>query len=181
MWFGEIIMKKSSKKKSYIIIVVAIIFIFVLLKIIYPKTATYEKNANEFTDAFKIISFNQDDNEEIIIEDLSSYIQFNWDKVLFFGPYVSEERIYEIVGYKWRNSLLTNISEGMNQVVFLENNEVVCHIQGYPDQYGVSFRIQDYLEADEYPEYSEILNQDKIQVSVRNNDEIYYIRFLSKN
>ncbi|MFC4735177.1 hypothetical protein ACFO4L_01145 [Bacillus daqingensis] len=67
--------------------------------------------------------------------DLSTVTAFEWDRVYFFEPYTPVETIYETVGYEWR-SISATVSEGMNQVVFMDENEVTCYVYGYPENNG---------------------------------------------
>ncbi|WP_421385354.1 hypothetical protein ACOJQI_11520 [Bacillus salacetis] len=65
---------------------------------------------------------------------------FEWEVVHFFEPYTPVEVIYETVGYEW-DSISATVSEGMNQIVFLNNGEVVCYVYGYPSNngFGISY------------------------------------------
>lgn len=60
---------------------------------------------------------------------------FYWDTVYFFKPYTPVDQIYETVRYKWA-SITETVSEGMNQIVFLHDGEVVCYVYGYPSRNG---------------------------------------------
>lgn len=72
---------------------------------------------------------------------LSSLTPFEWDRVYSFDPYVSKEEVYEIVGYKW-DDIEETVSEGMNQLVFMQDDKVVCYVYGYPDNNGFGIYIK---------------------------------------
>lgn len=71
---------------------------------------------------------------------LTTFTPFEWDKVYSFDPYLSIEKIYEIIGYKWDN-ISETVSEGMNQIVFMKDGKVVCYLYGYPEsnKFGIFF------------------------------------------
>src|SRR5690606_4531398 len=73
--------------------------------------------------------------------DLREVTPFSWDRVYSFTPYSPREQIYETVGYKW-DRIQETFSEGMNQLVCLQDGKVVCYVYGYPDTngYGISFQ-----------------------------------------
>ncbi|MCA1057646.1 hypothetical protein LCL96_01785 [Rossellomorea aquimaris] len=60
---------------------------------------------------------------------------FEWDIAYFFDPYTPAKEIYKTVGYEW-DRISATVSEGMNQIVFLNNGEVVCYVYGYPSNNG---------------------------------------------
>ncbi len=91
-------------------------------------------------------------NEELLREQITSIEQsvetinlldvtpFEWDVVYSFDPYTSKEKVYKTVGYKWDN-ISETVSEGMNQIVFMKEEKVVCYLYGYPENngYGIHF------------------------------------------
>ncbi|WP_088104210.1 hypothetical protein [Halalkalibacter urbisdiaboli] len=93
-----------------------------------------------------------DVNEEMLKEEVISIEQsvetvnlldvtpFEWDMVYSFDPYTSKEKVYETVGYKW-DTISETVSEGMNQIVFMKDEKVVCYLFGYPqnNRYGIYF------------------------------------------
>jgi hypothetical protein len=122
------------KKTTIIRIILLVVLGLSMLLILYPSD-TWEKNAKEFYNSFNVISGNT-----AVIDDLSSFTHFEWDTFYSFGPYTPESEIYEVIGYRWKN-INSNISEGMNQIVFLNNGKVVCYIDGYPSKYKVVFKF----------------------------------------
>lgn len=71
---------------------------------------------------------------------LSDITPFEWDLVYSFDPYTSKDLIYQTVGYKW-DSISETVNGGMNQLVFMKNEKVVCYLYGYPanNGYGIFF------------------------------------------
>ena len=74
---------------------------------------------------------------------LTDITPFEWDVVHSFYPYTPEDTIYETIGYKW-DDISETVSEGMNQIVFLKDEKVVCYLYGYPEnnEYGIYFTSQ---------------------------------------
>ena len=72
---------------------------------------------------------------------------FEWDTIYSFGPYTSKEETYKTVGYKW-NRIRETVSEGMDQVVFMNDSKVVCYLYGYPENngYGLWFDSENHIE-----------------------------------
>lgn len=79
---------------------------------------------------------------------LSHFTPFEWDIVYSFSPYTPKELIYETIGYKW-DRISKTVNEGMNQLVFMNNGEVVCYLYGYPgnNKYGISFSNKEYKDG----------------------------------
>ncbi|WP_342511975.1 hypothetical protein MKY34_15235 [Sporosarcina sp. FSL K6-1522] len=79
---------------------------------------------------------------------LSTFTPFEWDQVYAFNPYLSKEAIYETVGYKW-DRISETVSEGMNQIVFMQDGKVVCYLYGYPEnnQFGLFFDGTEHVEG----------------------------------
>lgn len=136
-------MSNSKVKRRYIILLrFLVLFVVVFVgfsNLTDNKKRLYEKNAEEFIEGFNMISF--DNTNAVIIEDLSDFTTFEWDYILFFGPYQSADRIVDEVGYEWTKTIITNVNEWTNQVIFVHDGEVVCHIQGYPGTYGIYFEV----------------------------------------
>lgn len=165
-------MKKSYKYIAGIAIVFFSCIFIVHGKRNHEEKESYEKNGKEFHHIFSSYSFVK--GEEYAIDDLASLTPFTWDKILFFGPYLTEERIIEIVGYKWSHHIVTGVSEGMNQVVFMNDKEVVCHIQGYPDSSKVYFQIEGY------PEYKELQKSDQPKFRVTKQKKYYQLEYIEE-
>lgn len=127
-------MKRIMKTKK-IGITAIVVLLGIVLFIQLGKQEVWE--ANETLLKEKILSLDQS-VETINIVQLTP---FAWDVVYSFDPYTSKEQIYETVGYKW-DRITETVSEGMNQIVFLQDGKVVCYVYGYPENngYGLSFR-----------------------------------------
>lgn len=71
---------------------------------------------------------------------LSDVTPFDWDKAYVFEPYTSPEKIYDTIGYKWRDIKKTE-SEDMIQMIFMRDNKVVCHLYGYEKYLSMDFQF----------------------------------------
>ena len=82
------------------------------------------------------------------IVNLLDLTPFEWEVVYSFQPYTPQDEIYKIVGYKW-DTISETVSEGMNQIVFLNDGKVVCYLYGYPENngYGISFKSSKYSDS----------------------------------
>ncbi|MCG3087891.1 hypothetical protein [Sporosarcina cyprini] len=80
---------------------------------------------------------------------LSDITPFEWDVLYSFVPYASKEAVYETVGYRWDN-IQETVSEGMNQIVFMHDGKVVCHIYGYPANNGFGLYVKGQNEGEPF-------------------------------
>ena len=136
----QFVQKEIKMKKSLFIILglVSVVIVgFTLIQVLQPEPI-WEVNAKRLSNSFDIISGNN-----ATIDDLSSFTRFEWDTLYNFAPYTPEERIYEVVGYRW-DKIYSTVSEGMNQIVFLNNGKVICYVDGYPDKYKIFFSFGQY-------------------------------------
>lgn len=69
--------------------------------------------------------------------ELNNVVPFEWDAVYTFEPYASKEEIEEIVGFK-SNAIKETVSEGMVQLLFVEDQKVVSSVCGYQSGLGYS-------------------------------------------
>lgn len=71
---------------------------------------------------------------------LNEIVPFAWDSVYCFEPYMSKEEMAERMGVPARG-LTESVSEGMVQLVFLKDGNVVCDVCEYISHagYAVSF------------------------------------------
>ena len=129
---GEVDMKN---KKTLAIVAIGIVFIFVLVNLL--KKDLWDGNADLLKD--EVLSIGQ----SVEIVNLTDITPFEWDVAYSFDPYTTKETIYETVGYKWDN-ISETVNEGMNQIVFLKDEKVVCYLYGYPQNngYGIYFTSQ---------------------------------------
>ncbi|NJD02558.1 MAG: hypothetical protein FIA99_08180 [Ruminiclostridium sp.] len=129
-------------KKSYMM--VSIIVVTLILASIIFVVSTFKENIwgkNERLLKNKIL-FSLGSKERI---NLSEFTPFKWDIMYSFAPYTSKEKIYETVGYKW-DTISETVSEGMNQIVFMNDGDVVCYLYGYSENNGYGFIITNYQE-----------------------------------
>lgn len=97
---------------------------------------------------------------------------FEWDKMYSFTPYTSRESIYETVGYKW-DSISETVSEGMNQLVFMKNEKVVCYVYGHPHSNGYYMTFNTL--KDDYT-VTTLYAKDNVQFSVSKGDGFIYLK-----
>ncbi|WP_339250894.1 hypothetical protein NSQ43_13195 [Sporosarcina sp. FSL W8-0480] len=119
-------------RRKIIIVVVAIILSIILIKVF--KKELWDVNE----ELLKQEVLNIGNSVESV--NLSDVTPFEWDLVYSFAPYTSKEIIYQTVGYKW-DSISETVNGGMNQLVFMKDEKVVCYLYGYPanNGYGIFF------------------------------------------
>jgi hypothetical protein len=127
------------KRRSITVIATLILLLCIVLLVIYPfKKDIWDTNLQLLES--NILS------DDLVGKkvNLTTLTPFEWDTVYSFNPYTSKETIYETIGYKWDN-ISETVNEGMNQIVFVKDGEVVCYIYGYPtnNKYGVYFNGTD--------------------------------------
>lgn len=104
---------------------------------------------------------------------LSSLTPFDWDRVYSIDPYASKEEIYDVVGYKW-DTVEQTLSEGMNQLVFMKEDKVVCYVYGYPENNGFGI----YFEGTETEGRATVLHKEDDVLFKRHtfDDTIVYMQ-----
>lgn len=112
--------------------VIAIVSIFLLVNLL--KKDLWDVNSDLLKE--EVLSIEQS-VETVNLKDITP---FEWDLAYSFDPYTPKDTIYETVGYKWDN-ISETVSEGMNQIVFLKDEKVICYLYGYPQNngYGIYF------------------------------------------
>ena len=80
---------------------------------------------------------------------LNDLTPFEWNKVYFFDSYANKEYIYEKVGYEF-DSIPDNQVQGLMQIVFMNENKVICHIHGFWENYKYYIKSdkEELLESD---------------------------------
>lgn len=118
-----------------------------------------------------------DENEELLkeqvqaIEDSTETINlldvtpFEWDVVHSFTPYTPVEDVYERVGYEWEDDISATVGEGMNQIVFMKDEKVVCYIYGYPENNGYGIELL----------ASTLTSEDDLTFLVEKREDIVYL------
>lgn len=150
-----------SKKTVILIAVVLLILYRLLVRDIWDVNARLLKD--------NVLSLDQK-VESVNLKDLTPY---EWDTIYSFDPYTSKEQVYETVGYKW-DKISEALSEGMNQIVFLNDGAVVCYVFGYPEnnKYGISFFGKDISKV------PMLTREDSLDFSVHRSEGTTYLAYL---
>lgn len=130
-------------RKKILLMVVLLLLIIILIKVF--KKDVWEVNEARLKEEIVNIS---ESTESVNLKDVTP---FEWDVMYSFDPYTPKEMIYETVGYKW-GRVSETVSEGMDQVVFMKDGEVVYYLYGYPENngYGISFISEDRTDLTTY-------------------------------
>ncbi|MFJ8066417.1 hypothetical protein ACIQYS_17610 [Psychrobacillus sp. NPDC096426] len=151
-----------KNKKTVAIVAIVIVFIFILVNLL--KKDLWDVNADLLKE--EVLSIEQ----SVETVNLTDITPFEWDLAYSFDPYITKDTIYKTVGYKWDN-ISETVSEGMNQIVFLKDEKVVCYLYGYPQNngYGIYFTSQNKTEA---TSFSVLSNKDDLIFEVIRSDDI---------
>jgi hypothetical protein len=112
-------------------------------------------------------------NQSVETINLNDITPFEWDTVYSFDPYTSVDTIYETVGYEW-DTIHETVNEGMNQLVFMKDEKVVCYLYGYPENhgYGIQFTSEDEQEV---ASASVLHHQKNLTFQVARSDDVIYL------
>jgi hypothetical protein len=153
-----------KNKKTLAIVAIVILSAVVLINLF--KKNLWDVNADLLKE--EVLSIEQ----SVETVNLTDITPFEWDVAYSFYPYTTKDMIYETVGYKWDN-ISETVSEGMNQIVFLNDGKVVCYLYGYPENngYGMYFTS----EKETGVTSASVINaeEDLIFQVVRSDDVIY--------
>lgn len=154
----------NSKRTITILMIVTLsIILFNLL-----KKDIWDVNAELLKE--KVLSI----EKSIITIDLLTVTPFEWDVVYSFGPYTPKDMIYETVGYKW-DYISETVNEGMNQIVFLKDGNVVCYLYGYPENNG--FGIYFTSKNKEGAASAAVLSiEDDLTFEVKRSNDVVYLK-----
>jgi len=157
------------KKKTYLIITCVLLITFTItITSFIVNNDIWDKNGKLFKNEVLAIESNLTETT------LNKLTPFDWDEAYIFKPYSTKEYIYNTVGYEWDH--INEIVDGMIQVVFLKNKEVVCYLTGYPNEnkYDINIPINKFA-----PDKSHILlleeDNPKLKIEKKNNITILTI------
>ena len=155
------------KKKNKILCTLGIVIIAIVTAFNPFKEDVWDINADKFTYSFNVISGDAD------IDDLNGFIPFEWDELYSFAPYTSKKVIYEVIGYKW-DSISESANEGMNQIVFVKDNKVICYLYGYPEDIKLGFDFGEYKGS-----YIKLTpNQNLYFTTTLSDDGVRYFKYI---
>lgn len=144
----------KKTKKSVILIVVLLIVASTLFLISNPKNNDLD-NSESLVKNIEALK-QKSENKNVLVDDLSDLTDFEWDYLYSFSPYASKEDIESAIGFK-SNKIREGLNEGMNQIVFIKDKEIVCYIYGYPDD-SVYFDFNNFYDgAGAYSKYANSL------------------------
>lgn len=75
---------------------------------------------------------------------LDTIIPFDWDMIYTFAPYTSKKDIEQTIGL-YSDAIQETISEGMVQLIFVNNDTVTASICGYPENLGYQILFDDII------------------------------------
>lgn len=163
-------MKKRIIITAFTVVVILMIIIGIIIIKANEVKDEWDINAKELVKTLSKI-------EKTEIEDLREYIPFEWDTIYSFSPYVSEEYIYNVVGYKW-DEITSTISETANQIVFLKDGKVVCYLYGYPQDTKIYF---DLGYAEKGSGYIKFTNEYKLPFKIDIKKKIPYFVYTGED
>lgn len=148
------------------VLVIAFCFLLAFIAIRFLNQGIWDKNEILLKD--EVLSI----DEDTAFVNLSDITPFEWDTVYTFSPYMPKDFIYSTVGYKW-DHISAGVSENMDQIVFLKDGKVVCHLYGYPSNNRYSIQIV----GNAYKNGVNILkSDDDLNFLVNRNNGIVYLK-----
>jgi hypothetical protein len=153
------IRNNGAMKKSFALIMIALM----MLAFAGCGTSTVDKNNSAFNDAIKSVNA-----DKIALNDV---VPFEWDTLYTFAPYMPKAEIQEIIGFS-SDDIKETVSEGMTQLLFIKNDEIVCSICGYGENLGYSFSFGTYEEN-----HLAISWDDDVIFTVNNSNDIVNLAF----
>ncbi|MBB6713854.1 hypothetical protein [Clostridium gasigenes] len=150
-----------------IIIGISILILFTL-GVTFSNSKS-EKNAKKFQRVVNTL----EESKEVLINDLT---EFEWDSAYVFKAYTSKEKIFNTIGFK-SQIIEETVSEGMNQLIFVKDKQVVCFLYGYPDNVGYGFNFEDTFSKVE--DYIKLNYKDSPIFSTEKIDNIIYFTCLA--
>ncbi|GAA0860450.1 hypothetical protein [Aliiglaciecola litoralis] len=71
---------------------------------------------------------------------LFEYVDSNWEKVCFLGPYSNDDAALELLGFQWPLETLTSVwvNEGVTLLVFIENGSIESYYEVSRGRYDFS-------------------------------------------
>ena len=151
-----------KNKRVMVIVAIVIVCIFVFFHLV--RKDLWDVNANLLKE--EVLSIEQ----SVKTVNLQDITPFEWDLAYSFAPYTTKDMIYKTVGYKWDN-ISETVNEGMNQIVFLKDQKVVCYLYGYPHNngYGISINTLNKIDGT----YSSVLSsEDDLKFEVIRSDDV---------
>lgn len=73
---------------------------------------------------------------------LNALTDFSWESAYAFAPYMDRQHMASYMGVSSAR-LPQTVSEGMLQLVFVQDGRIVCAVTGYPERLGYDFRFPD--------------------------------------
>ena len=155
-------------KSKKTLAIVAIVILFIVVSINLLKKDLWDINAELLKQ--EVLSI----GESVEMINLSDVTPFEWEVVYSFAPYTPKDMIYETVGYKW-DSISETVNEGMNQIVFLNDEKVVCYLYGYPENngYGIYLTGKNKLGV---PSASVLSVEDDLTFQLKKSDNVIYLK-----
>ncbi|MCT4595639.1 MAG: hypothetical protein N4A57_15430 [Anaeromicrobium sp.] len=152
-------------RKTYAIVSIFVLICSVIILVNPFKEKVWDLNSKLLRK--EVLSLEQTDKRI----NLSRLTPFQWDRIYSFSPYTSKEEIYKALGYKWDYACET-LNEGMDNVIFTKDKEVVCYLSGYPFRNGYSISFYDRNSKNGVG----ILRfKDNLNFNVRKCDNVIYL------
>jgi hypothetical protein len=103
---------------------------------------------------------------------------FEWDYCVSFAPYTPVEAMERTLGFP-SPMLQETVSEGMEQVYFIDEGEIVCAIVGYADQLGMGFDLSQatWQNAEDGGQYWRFENYDDTAFTLDRSGEYPVLRY----
>ncbi|MGX9756811.1 metallophosphoesterase [Clostridioides difficile] len=141
----------------------------------YSKLTKLEedKSLENFGDLIKNLYELNDKKSEV---NLSSLSKFKWDRAYLFSNDTSVEKMYNIVGYKWKN-LIDIENDNRIKMVFMKNEKVFSYACFNGKDFGIDLKVDKSKYKDGV---LEIIPKKNDKFEVKKNSEGYDIQLVYK-
>ena len=157
-------MKVNKKIIMILCLVLGLATVFLIYKL--SLTSSSQNNLTKLENKISSLS-----NKEYELKDITP---FEWDVVYSFEAYIPKDEIEKTIGFD-SNLIKETVSEGMQQVIFVKSNQVVCYVYGYDDKLGYSFDF-----GDDWNEYVKLESKDQNYFQILQSNGIKHIRYEKK-
>lgn len=105
----------------------------------YAELTEFEKDKSDdyAGELYREIASIKSGVDQIKMTDITT---FKWDKAYVFNSNMTKEKIYEKVGYEWRDIAKADKDDAL-QVVFMDGKKVACYFYCDPELMGISMHF----------------------------------------
>lgn len=118
--------------RTWLFLITIVFIVAVFSRSIMGNNALVKKQTKSLERILtKEIEFDKDSTEGKVEE----LINFDYDKMYVFGPYEPVDEMEKQIGFT-SSALKQGVSEGTNNILFINKNKEIAYLYGYPSNSG---------------------------------------------